>query len=103
MKKITYSVFGLLFIFFSAPVLAKDNCEQAAYFYKHKQYRSAQTVLEPLLKKGEACAEYYMGLMIHDGNGTKENNENRKKGLTLIKSAEAKGYPAAIKYMDLYD
>lgn len=80
-----------------------DSCDQAVYFYNKGQFRSAQSVLDPLLKKGEACAEYYMGLMIHDGNGIKRNDKNRKKGLTLIKSAESKGYPAAIKYMDLYD
>lgn len=79
-----------------------DSCEQAAYFYKHKQYRSARTVLEPLLKKGEACAEYYMGVMYEKGAGFKKTEKNRLKGISLIKSAEKKGYPEAIKFMNSY-
>jgi len=77
-----------------------DNCEHAAYFYKNKNFRKAQSILEPLVIKGEACAEFYMGLMYYYGKGIKRNNKNTMKGLVLIKSAESKKYPAAIKFMD---
>lgn len=79
-----------------------DSCEQAAYFYQKGQFRSARTVLDPLLIKGEACAEYYMGLMYEGGDGVKKNEKNRKKGVNLIESAKEKGYPAAIKFMNSY-
>lgn len=73
-----------------------DSCNQAAYFYKKNQYRSAQTILSPLVIKGEACAEYYMGLIYE------KNKKTRKKGVSLIESAMNKGYPAAKKFMDSY-
>lgn len=79
-----------------------DNCDQAAYFYKKGQFRSARTVLDPLLKKGEACAEYYMGVMYEEGAGVKKSEKNRKKGVSLIESAKKKGYPAAIQFMNSY-
>ena len=101
MKKITYSTFGLLFLFFSTSVFA-DDCEHAAYFYKHGQYASARTVLFPLLKKGEACAEYYLGVMYEEGAGLKKTEKNRLKGISLIKSAAKKGYSKAIKFMNSY-
>lgn len=88
-------------LLFSSTTFA-DNCDQGAYFYKKGQYRSARTVLAPLIKKGEACAEYYMGRIYKEGAGVKQNKKNRKKGLSLIKSAEKKGYPAAIKFMSEY-
>lgn len=89
------------FLLFSSTAFA-DSCEQAAYFYEKGQFRSARTVLEPLMKKGEACAEYYMGLMYQGANGVKQNETNRLKGISLIKSAKTKGYPAAIKFMNSY-
>ena len=79
-----------------------DNCDQAAYFYKNGKYRSARTVLEPLVTKGEACAEYYMGLMYQGANGVKQTEFNRKKGIKLINSAKTKGYQAAIDFMNSY-
>jgi len=79
-----------------------DSCEQGAYFYKKGQFRSARTVLDPLVKKGEACAEYYVGLMYQGANGVKQNETNRKKGISLIESAKGKGYPAAIQFMNSY-
>lgn len=85
-----------------SPASYADNCDQAAYFYKKGQYRSARTVLAPLVKKGEACAEYYMGLMYEEGAGVKKNKKNRKKGVSLIESAKAKGYLPAKKFMDSY-
>ena len=88
-------------LLFSGATFA-DSCEQGAYFYKKGQFRSARTVLDPLLKKGEACAEYYMGLMYQGGNGVRKNETNRKKGISLIESAKSKGYPAAIKFMNSY-
>ena len=77
-------------ILFSSPSFA-DSCEQGAYFYKKGQYRSARTVLDPLLKKGETCAEYYIGVMYEEGAGVKQTEKNRKKGVSLIKSAAVKG------------
>ena len=79
-----------------------DNCEAAAYFYTAGNFQSAHTLLKPLVLKGEACAEYYMGVMYEEGAGVKRNESNRKKGVSLIKSAEKKGYPAAKKFMDSY-
>ena len=79
-----------------------DSCEQASYFYNKGQYRSARTMLDPLVLKGEACAEYYMGLMYESGSGVTKNEKNRKKGVKLIESAMEKGYPAAIKFMNSY-
>ena len=73
-----------------------DSCDQAAYFYKKSQYPSARTVLAPLVKKGEACAEYYMGLIYE------KNKKTRKKGISLIESAAKKEYSAAIKFMNSY-
>ena len=74
-----------------------DSCEQAAYFYEKGQHRNARTLLEPLVLKGEACAEYYMGLLYKRGQGVKMNSS---KGLSLIQSASKKGYPKAIIYID---
>lgn len=79
----------------STPSFA-DNCDQAAYFYKKGHYRSARTVLEPLLKKGEACAEYYMGRIYG------RNVKTKQKGISLIESASTKGYPAAKEFMASY-
>ncbi|MFK5914754.1 MAG: hypothetical protein QM484_10275 [Woeseiaceae bacterium] len=79
-----------------------DSCEQGAYFYKKGKYRSAHTILNPLLKKGEACAEYYIGLMYQGGNNVKQNEINRKKGIKLINSASTKGYQAAKDFLGSY-
>ena len=79
-----------------------DSCDQAAYFYKKGKYHSASTVLDPLVKKGEACAEYYMGLMYQGANGVKQTEANRKKGIALINSAKSKGYQSAIDFMSSY-
>jgi len=79
-----------------------DNCEEAAYFYTAGNYQSAHTLLNPLVLKGEACAEYYMGVMYEEGAGVKKSEENRLKGISLIESAEKKGYPAAKKFMKSY-
>jgi len=95
-------------IFITTAILAfsttsyADSCDQGAYFYKKGQYRSARTVLEPLVKKGEACAEYYMGVMYEEGAGVKKTELNRKKGVSLIESAMEKGYPAAIQFIKSY-
>ncbi len=88
-------------LLFSSTAFA-DSCEQGAYFYEKGQFRSARTILDPLVQKGEACAEYYMGLMYQGGNGVKQNETNRKKGISMIESAKKKGYPAAIKFMNSY-
>ena len=77
-----------------------DQCKQATYFYENKNFKKAQTILEPLVVKGEACAEFYVGLMYYYGWGIERNNKNKVKGLTLIKSAKSKEYPAAIKFLD---
>ena len=79
-----------------SPVSFADNCDQAAYFYKKGQYRSASTILDPLVTKGEACAEYYMGLIYE------KNKKTRKKGVSLIQSASKKGYPAAKNFLKSY-
>lgn len=73
-----------------------DNCEQAAYFYNKGQYRSASTILDPLVQKGEACAEYYKGLIYE------KKDKTRKKGVSLIESARNKGYQAAKDFMNSY-
>ena len=98
MKKMTYAIMGSL-LFLSASAVFADSCDQAAYFYKKGQYRSAITIISPLLKKGEACAEYYMGKMYYEGYGVKPNE---KKALKLIRKAEAKGYPLAKSFMNSY-
>ena len=97
---ISIAVTASLLLFSSASFA--DSCEQGAYFYEKGQFRSARTVLDPLAQKGEACAEYYMGLMYEGGNGVKQNEKNRLKGISLIESAKAKGYPAAVKFMNSY-
>ena len=93
--KFIISFIAASFLLFSSASFA-DSCSQAAYFYKKSQYRSAQTILSPLVIKGEACAEYYMGLIYE------KNKKTRKKGVSLIESAMKKGYPAAKKFMDSY-
>lgn len=100
--KIIISILTTASILLFSGATYADSCEQAAYFYEKGQYRSARTVLDPLLKKGEACAEYYMGVMYESGSGVKKSESNRKKGVTLIESAKKKGYPAAIKFMNSY-
>lgn len=100
--KIIISILTTASILLFSGTTYADSCEQAAYFYKKGQYRSARTVLSPLVKKGEACAEYYMGLMYEEGAGVKKTEQNRKKGVSLIESAKKKGYPAAIKFMNSY-
>ncbi len=79
-----------------------DKCDDAAYFIKKEKYKSAKTILQPLLKKGEACAEYYMGLLYTGGNSVKETKKNRQKGVELISSAKKKGYPKAKEFLDSY-
>lgn len=100
--KTSISIFVTTTILLFSSATFADSCEQGAYFYKEGQFRSARTVLDPLLKKGEACAEYYMGLMYQGANGVKQNETNRVKGISLIESAKKKGYPAAIKFMNSY-
>ena len=56
-------------------------------------------MLDPLLKKGEACAEYYMGMIYKEGIIVEQNKKNRKKGLSLIESAAKKGYPEALNFL----
>lgn len=101
MKTVNFIFTSLTLLLVTGSVYA-DNCDQAAYFYNKGQYSSARTVLSPLLQKGEACAEYYMGLMYESGSGFKKSEENRKKGVRLIESAKEKGYADAIKFMNSY-
>lgn len=74
-----------------------DSCEQAAYFYKKDQYSSARIILDPLVSKGEACAEYYLG-MIYE-----KDKKTRKKGVSLIEAASKKGYQPAKDFMHSYN
>ena len=76
-----------------------DNCEQAAYFYKKGQYGNVKTIISPLVSKGEACAEYYMGMLYFEGYSVKANE---KKALKLIRSDESKGYAEAISFIKSY-
>lgn len=98
MKKPYQLIFAVAIILFSSNSFA-DECDGVDHVLKQGKYNSALLIVDPLLKQGVTCAQYYKGLMYLRGQGVTRDFE---KGVALIKSAEKKGYPAAIEFMESF-
>ena len=98
MKKRYQLVFAAAVMLFFSNSFA-DECDSVGYLLEKGQYSSASLILDPLVKKGVSCAQYYKGLMYVEGYGVTTNEE---KGIALIKAAQAKGYPEAEKFLSSY-
>lgn len=95
MMKILLPLVTASILLFSTSSFA-DSCEQAAYYYEKGQFKSARYILNPMVKKGEMCAEFYLGRIYMN------NDKTFKKGVSLIESASKKGYPAAKDFMNSF-
>lgn len=91
-------VLSVLAVSLSNTVQASD-CDPGVFAFKRQQYTSARFILEPLAKKGDACAQYYMGLLYISGHGVKED---KAKGLELIMKADEAGYPETKQFFKVY-
>ncbi len=95
MKKLIFSIFSLSLLITSTGVHA-GNCEEAAYYYKNKKYSLVKSLVWADALKGNACAEYYMGLLYLEGKAVKRD---KKKGFNYIKQASMKGNKNALNFL----
>lgn len=98
MKRLNFTFFALAIALFSNSAFA-DECGSVKLAFEEKRYSTALRYAEPLLKKGEACAQYYKGVMVLRGYGVKMDVH---AGIAMIELAASKGYQKAIEFVDSY-
>ena len=80
------------FIFATMLLLATSafgqDCKEGQAAFAAGNYAKAMTVLQPLVTKGDACAQYHLGEMYMQGKGVPED---KAKALDLFKKAAAQG------------
>lgn len=65
-----------------------QDCKEGQAAFAAGNYAKAMTVLQPLVAKGDACAQYQLGEMYMQGKGVPED---KAKALELFKKAAAQG------------
>jgi TPR repeat protein len=65
-----------------------QDCKEGQAAFAAGNYAKAMTVLQPLVAKGDACAQYQLGEMYMQGKGVPED---KAKALDLFKKAAAQG------------
>ena len=65
-----------------------QDCKEGQAAFAVGNYAKAMTVLQPLVAKGDACAQYQLGEMYMQGKGVPED---KAKALELFKKAAAQG------------
>ena len=68
MRKFVHAIALLLTLSLSAPVLA-GPFEDGVTAYNKSDYKTALRLWRPLADKGDARAQYNLGVMYHDGQG----------------------------------
>ena len=65
-----------------------QECKEGQAAFAAGNYAKALTILQPLVGKGDACAQYQLGEMYMQGKGVPED---KAKALDLFKKAAAQG------------
>lgn len=73
-----------------------SGCSLTKSLYDSGKYSRALKLAKTYANYGDACAEFYLGLMYLTGNGVTANSE---KGDAYIQSAAKKGFQPAINYL----
>lgn len=77
---------GAAFLFASSAY--GQDCKEGQAAYAAGNYAKATTILQPLVAKGDACAQYQLGEMYMQGKGVPED---KAKALELFKKSAAQG------------
>ena len=73
------------------------SCEYGAVLFDQGQYKRAYSMLKPLSESGDACSQYYMGMMYYNGVFV---NQDVRKAEKLLNSSANKGYFKAKTQLD---
>jgi uncharacterized protein len=74
-------------ILFATSAYGQD-CKEGEAAYAAGNYAKATTILQPLVAKGDACAQYQLGEMYMQGKGVPED---KARALELFKKSAAQG------------
>ena len=72
-------------------------CDYGAVLFDQGQYQRAYNILSPLAKSGDACGQYYMGMMYYNGVFVLQDVRKAEK---LLNSSAKKGYEKAKTQLD---
>lgn len=100
MKKIINLFLITLLYFALAPVslaATDSSCNIGKILYEQAKYKPAFNHMKTIATYSNHCAEYYLGLMYFNGQGTKKNIELAYKYINLAIKGK---YPAAIGFYD---
>jgi TPR repeat protein len=79
-------LFGVAFLI-AAPAHGQD-CQAGQAAFAAGNYGKATSILQPLVAKGDACAQYQLGEMYMQGKGVPED---KARALDLFKKSAAQG------------
>lgn len=96
MKYFLTSILILLSFSISLTSYASAGCTHSKSLYESGKYERAFKIASTYAKYGDACAEYYLGLMYLGGKGVTADGQ---KGDKYLLSAAKKGYQPAIDYI----
>lgn len=65
-----------------------QDCKEGEAAFVAGNYAKATSILQPLVAKGDACAQYQLGEMYMQGKGVPED---KAKALELFKKSAAQG------------
>lgn len=69
---------GAMILFAPGLVLAED-CITGVNAYVDNDYKKAAEIFRSLAKKGDACAQFQLGMMHYFGHGVEKNNEQARE------------------------
>lgn len=98
MKKL-FILLLLSFFYFTIPSIsyADASCNIGKILYEKGEYNKAFKHMKTLARYKNPCAEYYLGLMYFNGQGTKKN---LKLAVKYIEQAAKGNYSEAIGFFD---
>ena len=85
-------LFAMVFLSLSVVSAARAGLEDGAAAYTKGNYARAWSELKPLAEQGNADAQWYLGVMFHDGQGTPQNYAEAVK---WFQKAVEQGYARA--------
>ena len=100
MKVLSLSV--LLIFLFHTNVTFAGALDDAKYAIKQRNYPKAVRLLHPLAKKGDRVAQYHLGILIRNGQGTKQNPRLAAKWLEYSskRGYDKAQYALGVMYLD---
>jgi uncharacterized protein len=83
---------ALLTLVLGAPAARAQSLEDAAAAHQRGDYATAFRLVRPLAERGDVIAQYHLGLMYMNGEGTRQNAAEATRWLRL---AAEQGDPRA--------